>query len=205
MVVIVDYDAGNIGSIRNMLRRIGSNSKIASDPDAIDSATHIILPDVGSFDFGMQKLNELQILEVLKKKTLLEKIPTLGICLGAQLMCSRSEEGVLPGLGWVEAEVKKFPVQINGNRFKVPHMGWDYVKEAKESRLTYSLPQPARFYFVHSYYIDCKAEKDKLLRNEYGVEFDSAFEKDNILGVQFHPEKSHQFGMELLKNFIEQY
>jgi glutamine amidotransferase len=205
MVAIVDYEAGNIGSIRNMLRKIGVDSVITSDPEMISKASRLILPGVGAFDYGMQKLNDLNLIDVLKRKSVEEKIPILGICLGAQLMCNKSEEGILPGLGWIDAEVKKFPIQINGTRYTVPHMGWEIVTKVKPSNILNSLPEPARFYFVHSYYIDCFHQDDKLLTNQYSMTFDSAFEHGNILGVQFHPEKSHNFGKQLLKNFIELY
>lgn len=205
MVAIIDYEAGNIGSIRNMLGKIGVASVITSDPEVIEKAKHIILPGVGSFDYGMQKLSTLGLLDILKKKVLQDKTPTLGICLGAQLMCNKSQEGILPGLGWINAEVKKFPIQINGTRYTVPHMGWEIVTKVKSSKILNSLPEPSRFYFVHSYYIDCFQKDDKLLTNQYSMAFDSAFERGNILGVQFHPEKSHNFGKQLLKNFIELY
>jgi glutamine amidotransferase len=152
----------------------------------------------------MQKLKDLELVELLKTKSLEQKVPTLGICLGAQLMCLSSEEGTLPGLGWINAQVKRLPSMKNGSKYKVPHMGWDPVKTVKASYLTDSLSNP-RFYFVHSYYIDCQNSEDKLLQNEYSVVFDSAFEKGNIMGVQFHPEKSHRFGKQLLQNFFQHY
>jgi glutamine amidotransferase len=202
MVAIIDYQAGNIGSIQNMLRKIGVDSAITADTGVIEGADHIILPGVGAFDYGMQKLSDLNLLEILKKKVLEEKTPILGICLGAQLMCNSSEEGKLPGLGWINAEVKKFPTQADGRFFRVPHMGWDIVKPAKNSSVLKGLPEPSRFYFVHSFYIACHKPEDKLLVNEYAVPYDSAFERENIVGVQFHPEKSHTFGKLFLTNFI---
>jgi glutamine amidotransferase len=205
MVVIVDYEAGNIGSIRNMIRKIGAESVISSDPQIIETATHIVLPGVGAFDYGMRKLKDLGLIDVLHRKSQLEKIPTLGICLGAQLMCNKSEEGVLPGLGWINAEVKKFPTEAAGVRYTVPHMGWENITLAKPSRLLSGIPSPARFYFVHSYYIECFDVEDRLITNQYSMPFDSAFERAKVVGVQFHPEKSHNFGKQLLKNFIELY
>ena len=204
MVVIIDYQAGNIGSIQNMLQRIGVESEITSHKDVISNASHLILPGVGAFDYGMQKLKELELVDLLKSKSLEQKVPTLGICLGAQLMCLGSEEGSLPGLGWIDAQVKRFPSIKNGSRYKVPHMGWDPVRPMKSSLLIDSLVEP-RFYFVHSYFIDCNNAEDKLLQNEYSIVFDSAYEKGNIMGVQFHPEKSHRFGKQLLQNFIQYY
>jgi len=205
MVAIIDYEAGNIGSIHNMLRKIGVASQITANPEVIEKAKHIILPGVGAFDYGMQKLSDLGLLEILRKKVLYDKTPTLGICLGAQLMCNKSEEGILPGLGWIDAAVKKFPTQINGTRYTVPHMGWEIVTKVKSSNILRSLPESPRFYFVHSYYMECFNEDDKLFTNQYSVAFDSAFERGNIIGVQFHPEKSHNFGKQLLRNFIELY
>jgi imidazole glycerol-phosphate synthase subunit HisH len=202
MVAIIDYEAGNIGSISNMLKQIGISSVITSSPEVIDQSAVIVLPGVGAFDYGMSKLKELGLIDLLTKKALVEKIPVLGICLGAQLMCKSSEEGRLPGLGWIDAEVKKFPTQLNGNRYRVPHMGWDFVTKAKDSDILKNLPEPSRFYFVHSYYIRCHLPEDKLLTNHYALDYDSAFERDNIVGVQFHPEKSHNFGKQLLKNFM---
>lgn len=203
MIVIIDYQAGNIGSINNMLKKIGSKAVITSDAEEVSRATHIILPGVGAFDYGMGKLRDLGLVDILHRKALDEKVPVLGICLGAQLMCNSSEEGKLSGLGWINATVKKFPTSVNGHRYRVPHMGWDHVSQSRESSLLHGLPQPSRFYFVHSYYIECHDPGDKLLQNHYGVDFDSAFEKGNIAGVQFHPEKSHTFGKLLLRNFIE--
>jgi imidazole glycerol-phosphate synthase subunit HisH len=132
-------------------------------------------------------------------------VPILGICLGAQLMSLRSEEGSLPGLGWIEADVQKFPSQVDNVRFQVPHMGWDIVQPTRNSKLTSGWLPEARFYFVHSFYINCYKHEEVLFENSYGNSFHSAFEKENILGVQFHPEKSHKFGKQLLQNFIDLY
>ncbi|MEX1238377.1 MAG: imidazole glycerol phosphate synthase subunit HisH [Cyclobacteriaceae bacterium] len=202
MVAIIDYQAGNIASIQNMLKRIGADAIVTADSHRLSEASYLILPGVGAFDYGMAKLKELDLLPILQKRVMEDKVPILGICLGAQLMCNRSEEGILPGLGWIDADVKKFPTDADGNRYRVPHMGWETIARKKNSKLLQDLPDPSRFYFVHSYYINCREPEDKLLINQYGVNYDSAFERDNILGVQFHPEKSHNFGKQLLKNFI---
>jgi len=204
MITIVDYHAGNIGSIKNMLQKLGLPSIISNLVADIEKATHLILPGVGSFDYGMTKLNELGIVDALNKKVLKEGTPILGICLGAQLMCSNSEEGKLNGLNWIEGAVKKFPSHELGKKFYVPFIGWDHISVQKQSKLFEGLVD-SRFYFVHSYYIQCVEKQTVLSTNKYSVEFDSAFEKGNILGVQFHPEKSHSFGKKLLKNFIERY
>jgi imidazole glycerol-phosphate synthase subunit HisH len=205
MIVIVDYQAGNIGSIQNMIKKIGHEVIISSDPKIIEKATKLILPGVGAFDYGIAKLRELKLMDILHQKALVERVSTLGICLGAQLMCNSSEEGQLPGLSWISGVVKKFPTNQNGIRYTVPHMGWDVVKISKNSKLFEDVPQPPRFYFVHSYYIKCNDTADVLTENIYSEAYHSAFERDNILGVQYHPEKSHAFGKQLLKNFIEKY
>ena len=204
MIVIVDYQAGNIGSIKNMLHNVGAESEITNDPQRIRSASKIILPGVGAFDYGMTKLKESGVLDVLHEKRK-DSTPILGICLGAQLMCKTSEEGKLPGLAWIDADVVRFPNLVGDKKFSVPHIGWDHVIPLKTSRLFEGLPEPSRFYFVHSYYIDCHVQQDRLSRNDYGVPFDAAFESGNIAGVQFHPEKSHKFGHLLLKNFVEKF
>jgi len=204
MIAIVDYEAGNIGSIKNMLQNIGVASIISSDPGQIRLASKIILPGVSAFDYGMTKLKDSGILPVLHEKRK-ANTPILGICLGAQLMCNKSEEGKLPGLGWMDADVVRFPGMVEGKKLPVPHIGWDHVAPKKNSKLFENLPEPARFYFVHSYYIRCHAPADSLASNQYGAAFDAAFESGNIAGVQFHPEKSHKVGHMLLKNFSEKF
>jgi glutamine amidotransferase len=202
MVVIIDYQAGNIGSIKNMVRKLGHEARISSSPEEVEAADQIILPGVGSFDYGVSKLNELGLRSSLEKKRE-ANTPILGICLGAQLMCNSSEEGKLPGLRWINAKVIKFPTSSNGRNYKVPHMGWDTVQVKKDSKLFEGLEGAARFYFVHSYYIKCETDSDVLASNKYGVDYHSAFERGNVIGVQYHPEKSHKFGKQLLKNFLE--
>lgn len=204
MIAIIDYDAGNIGSLINMIKRLGHDSYLTSDPSTINEASKLILPGVGAFDYGMGKLQELGLLDVLNKKQK-DRTPILGICLGAQLMCQSSEEGKMNGLSWIEAKVVKFPSQTADRKLPVPHIGWDRVNAYKQSPLFSELPSDARFYFVHSFHINCLHENEILAQNFYGVPYESAFEKDNIIGVQFHPEKSHKFGKQLLKNFIEKY
>lgn len=199
MTVIIDYGMGNLGSIANMLKKIGFNSIISSDPKEIASANRLILPGVGAFDSGMNSLEKLGILDTLNQKVLNERVPILGICLGMQLMTNSSEEGVLSGLGWIDADTKKFA----NTTLKIPHMGWNIVKHKKDSRLFDEQASEKRYYFVHSYYVDAHDERDILTTTPYGHDFVSSFEKDNIFGVQFHPEKSHSFGMRLLKNFME--
>lgn len=201
MIVIVDYGMGNLGSIANMIKKVGSKCKITSDIEEIKKATRLILPGVGSFDNGMKNLKELGMIEVLNKKILIEKTPILGICLGMQLMTKSSEEGKLAGLGWIDAQTKKFV----SDTLKIPHMGWNIIKHQKKSRLFDEDDSEKRFYFVHSYYVDTNQKNDILFITPYGHNFVSAFEKENIIGVQFHPEKSHKFGMHLIKNFVENF
>lgn len=198
MISVVDYGVGNLGSIVNMLKHIGLAVQIVSDPKQLSEATKILLPGVGSFDHAMQRIQEDGLTDVLNHKALTERIPVLGICLGMQLMTRGSEEGALAGLGWVDADVRRFPLDPN---LKVPHMGWNDVKVAKDSGLVRGLPNDARFYFVHSYYVQMDRPSDELLKCSYGLEFDAAFAVGNLYGAQFHPEKSHRFGMHVLRNF----
>ena len=200
MVTIVDYGMGNLGSIFNMFKKIGVPSKITSDKNEIEKAEKILLPGVGSFDAAMNKINELDFKELLNYKALEEKIPVLGICLGMQLLTNSSEEGVLPGLGWIPAETLKFKFEKEQN-LKIPHMGWNLVKKNRDSKLTEDFIDETRFYFVHSYYVKCQYNSNSILKTTYGLTFDSAIQHENIYGAQFHPEKSHKFGMNLLKNF----
>jgi glutamine amidotransferase len=199
MIVVIDYGMGNIGSILNMLKKIDAEGIVSSDPDLIKRADKLILPGVGSFDEGMKNLKASLLIPVIEDKVMKEKTPILGICLGMQLFAKKSEEGVLDGLGWIDAEVKKFNFRNDG--LKIPHMGWNTVAVLKRDEFLGDMPDPSRFYFVHSYYLVCNDKKDALLVTDYGHPFVSAVKKDNIIGVQFHPEKSHKFGMKLLENF----
>ncbi len=198
MITIVDYGMGNLGSIRNMLRRIGVDAIISGDPLAIADAEKLILPGVGAFDKAMARLSDCGLRGVLDRKALTDKVPILGICLGMQLLTRSSEEGVLPGLGWIEAATVRFP---RGNGIKVPHMGWNAVTAVTESPLVADAPDGSRFYFVHSYYVLADDRRHAILNASHGVTFDAGIQADNIMGVQFHPEKSHRFGKHLLGNF----
>jgi imidazole glycerol-phosphate synthase subunit HisH len=206
MNVIINYGVGNIGSIANMLRKIGVPSVITSDPAEIRKAEKLILCGIGAFDDGMSKLESLGIVEVLKEKVLEEKTPVLGICLGMQLFTNGSEEGNKPGLGFVDAYTRRFNFkEQNDKTLRIPHMGWNDVKVSKASRLFQNMHEEPRFYFVHSYHVQMENREDELLSTFYGFPFTAAFEKDNIIGVQFHPEKSHKFGIRLYENFIKNY
>ncbi|MBA2868490.1 imidazole glycerol phosphate synthase subunit HisH [Methanococcus maripaludis] len=200
MIAIIDYGMGNVGSIKNMIAKIGFDAIITDDPELISKATKLILPGVGSFDSGMTNLKDLGLIDILDKKVVQEKTPLLGICLGMQLLTNSSEEGCLKGLGFINAKTVKFKLS---DRFKIPHMGWNYVKVIIKNKLSDNLIENSRFYFVHSYYVICEDKKNILMTTEYENEFASAFSKDNIYGVQFHPEKSHKFGMKLIENFIK--
>lgn len=202
MITIVDYGMGNLGSIKNMLKKVGFQCEITSSPDKIMSASKLILPGVGAFDAGMARLNDSGLIPALNEQVLLNKIPVLGICLGMQLMTHSSEEGHLPGLGWVDAKTIRFSFPETSH-LKVPHMGWNVVTFPKSSNLINTVEIEERFYFVHSYYVKCENNDDVLMRAKYGHEFDAGFEVGNVMGVQFHPEKSHKFGMRLLRNFAE--
>ncbi len=202
MITIIDYGMGNLGSVQNMCKRIGVPSEITGDPDVIAKSTKLLLPGVGAFDAAMQKIADSGLLTVLDKKVLAEKVPTLGICLGMQLLTNGSEEGMLPGLKWIPAKTLKFRFAAD-SKLKIPHMGWNRVFEKKQSPLIQDLPQEPRFYFVHSYYVQCDNESDVLTTTHYGADFHSMVQKDNVYGAQFHPEKSHKFGMKLLENFAK--
>lgn len=202
-VTIVDYGVGNIGSIKNILRKLGENSNVASDVNILDQATKLILPGVGAFDKGMRSIEERGFRDLLDDMVLKRKIPILGICLGMQLMTYGSEEGSLSGLGWIPARTIRFRPQ-HDEVMKIPHMGWNTVKSAKSSSVLQFQEKDPRFYFVHSFHVCCDDNADILLTAEYGLTtFNAAFERDNIVGVQFHPEKSHKFGMALLKGFLK--
>lgn len=201
MITIVDYGMGNLGSIQNMFKRIRVESEIAGDVDKIAVAKKILLPGVGAFDAAMQRINESGLKQVLDKKAMEEKVPVLGICLGMQLLTKSSEEGKLPGLGWIDA--KTIRLQFGDYSMKVPHMGWNLVFKKNESPLIKELPEEPRFYFVHSYYVQCSDPNDVLTTTHYGIDFHSIVQHQNIYGAQFHPEKSHKFGMKLLQNFAQ--
>jgi imidazole glycerol-phosphate synthase subunit HisH len=203
MIVIVDYGMGNIGSILNMLKRVGAQAKISSAVEDIAAAGKLILPGVGAFDTGMQNLCASGLVEVLNDKVLTQQTPTLGICLGMQLLTRRSEEGKLPGLGWIDGETVRFRFDETQQDLKIPHMGWNTVTVRREDALFRGLDDDPRFYFVHSYHVVCANEDDVIGSTHRGYDFVSAVRRGNVMGTQFHPEKSHRFGMKLLQNFAE--
>jgi glutamine amidotransferase len=203
MITVIDYQTGNLGSIVNMIKKAGGEAVFSSDLEQIETAEKFILPGVGSFDIGMQKLTELGFIDVLKRRVIKDKIPILGICLGMQLLAERSEEGVLSGLGFISGDVVKFRFNnINAN-LRIPHMGWNSVNIKKESPLFYDMYENPVFYFVHSYHVVCNNPEDVVSTTNYGYDFASSLQRENIFGTQFHPEKSHKYGLRLIKNFVE--
>lgn len=203
MITIVDYGTSNLGSMQNMLKKVGAESRIASSPDDLLDADKIIVPGVGSFDAGMKRLLQSGMVPVLNEKVLVQQVPTLGVCLGMQLMTAGSEEGELPGLGWIAARAKRFDQQSDPG-LKVPHMGWNQVRVTKASALVEGFPEEPRFYFAHSFHVSCEMPADVLLETSYGAgTFTAAFQRGNLMGAQFHPEKSHRYGMQFFRNFVE--
>lgn len=202
MVGIINYGLGNLGSIQNMLKVIGEKSIISSNPEELDKCDRYILPGVGAFDAGMKKLNESGLTEYIKEKANKEKKPILGICLGMQLLGRKSEEGTLPGLGLIPFDNIRF--RLDDTDLKVPHMGWDIVEFKQDNPLLSGFEGTQRYYFVHSYHALCDSKENVLMTCDYGYEFAASVVKDNIMGVQFHPEKSHDFGMALLRNFVKE-
>ena len=201
MIAIVDYGVGNLTSVKRMLERSGIASEISRSPEFISKAEKVILPGVGSFDYGVEMLERAGLLDVLNEHAVSNKKPLLGICLGMQLLFSESDEGSRKGLGLLEGKVIHFDRNKLHAGLKTPHMGWANVMAKKTGNLLKDLEHDARFYFVHSYHLSDVSENDVLLTATYGYEFVCGVEHENIFGVQFHPEKSHRFGMQLLKNF----
>lgn len=199
MITIINYGMGNLGSIVNMFKYIGVPCEISDDLSVLKNADKLLLPGVGAFDAAMNKMQNIPgLLDVLREKALIEKNPILGICLGMQLLTNHSEEGRQPGLGFIPGKTLRFPSK---DALKVPHMGWNLVNEVNPSPLTTHLPEEPRFYFVHSYYVKVNDPAHRVMTTTYDVTFDSVIQNENIFGAQFHPEKSHKFGMQLLKNF----
>lgn len=204
MIAIIDYGMGNAGSILNMLRRVGGEAVVTSESSELANASALILPGVGAFDNGMEKLTSSGLLPVVRDKVLLQKVPFLGVCLGMQLLFRSSEEGQAPGLGWVPGEVRRFDFGSRSmESLKVPHMGWSEIEATPGNILFRGLEEKARFYFVHSYHVECEDEKHVSAYARYGYRFACAVQHENIFGAQFHPEKSHRFGMTFFRNFLE--
>lgn len=203
MIGIVNYGVGNLGSILNMFRKIGAQACIASDESAIARADKLVLPGVGHFDNAKSSLQASGLIPVLSRRVQEEGTPVLGICVGMQLMTRASAEGKLPGLAWVSAQTKRFEFSAGDAGLKVPHMGWNSVRLREGESLSFGFEETPRFYFAHSYYVACDDAADTVGQTKYGLEFTSIFRRKNILGMQFHPEKSHRFGLQILRNFAE--
>lgn len=201
-ISIVDYGMGNIGSLENMIKRAGGEAELVSDPDDVMRAEKLILPGVGAFDNAMIRLKELGLVEPLGEKVMGRGVPILCICLGAQLITESSEEGSEPGLGWIGGRTVKFGFPA-GAGLRIPHMGWNDVEQKKESSLFRDMHEDPCFYFVHSYHLKLDDASDALTTTVYGYEFVSAVEKGNVFATQYHPEKSHKYGLRLIRNFVE--
>ena len=200
MITIIDYGIGNLGSVLNMLKKVGAFAKITGEPEEIIKAEKLLLPGVGSFDSAMNRINESGLSDILNKLVLEQGIPILGICLGMQLLMNGSEEGQLTGFGWIKGNAYNFKGKIPSS-LKVPHMGWNDITLNDNNSLTKGFNGEIRFYFVHSYFVKVENPAHSIMKCNYGLEFDAAVHMDNIYGAQFHPEKSHRFGMQFLKNF----
>jgi len=199
-IAVVDYGMGNTGSILNMLRYLDIKARICTSFDDIKNASRIILPGVGAFDHGIRNLRSSGMADILYELVMIRKRPVLGICLGMQLMTLRSAEGMNSGLGWLNASTISFEHPPN-QKLRIPHIGWNTVVPSEHCLLLKNLPEDKRFYFVHSYHLQCNDTAIVAGKTLYGGWFDSVVEHENIFGCQFHPEKSHRFGMTIFKNF----
>lgn len=203
MIVIVNYGLGNVQAVANIYQRLNIPFRIATSAEELAGAERLILPGVGAFDWAMTRLNESGMRPVLEDLVRAKSRPVLGICVGMQMLGERSEEGVLPGLGWIPGEVKKFPEDPSESRHHLPHMGWNDATPRQPGGLFRGMETEARFYFLHSYYFVPRSERNVLAVTDYNGAYASAVGGENVFGVQFHPEKSHQWGIRLLKNFAE--
>jgi len=203
VIVVVDYGMGNLGTVATKIKKMDPSVVISSNPEEISKADKIILPGVGSFKAGMENLRNRNLIDILDKKVVRDKTPILGICLGMQLFTKKSEEGFVDGLGWIDAETIRFRFHTTQKGLKIPHMGWNTITIKNHHPLLGDLGDQPRFYFVHSYHAQCKNPENVVAQTEYGYSFPSVITQENIVGVQFHPERSHKFGMKILKNFVE--
>jgi len=201
MITIVDYGLGNIRAFANVYERLNIEVRIAQKADHLRDATKVILPGVGAFDHAMMQLNSSGMREELERQVMINQVPVLGICAGMQILARSSDEGVLPGLGWIDGNVKLFDRSKIQGKPKLPHMGWNTVRPLKENPLMAGLNDGLRFYFLHSYYFECNDPGNVISTTEYGVTFASAVNHKNVFGIQFHPEKSHSNGIRVLQNF----
>jgi imidazole glycerol-phosphate synthase subunit HisH len=202
LITVVDYGLGNIQAFVDIYKRLNIPVSVAQTADALETADRVILPGVGAFDWAMARLNESGMREMLDNLVVVKRRPVLGVCVGMQMMADRSDEGALPGLGWVPGEVKRFEHDRFTTKTHLPHMGWNDVTPKTEGRLFRNVEAPV-FYFLHSYYFSARNPNSVIATTDYGGEFVSAVNIDNVFGTQFHPEKSHSWGVNLLRNFAE--
>jgi glutamine amidotransferase len=203
MIVLIDYGVGNISAFLNIYKQLNIPARTAKTESELDGAQKIILPGVGHFDYAMQRFNDSGMRERVSKMVVEHKTPVVGICVGMQMMAGKSDEGKLEGLGWIDADVVKFDDAQRSAKMPLPHMGWNDVYPTKPNPLFTGLEADARFYFLHSYYFKCHRPEDSIAEADYGIRFSCSVNKENVYGVQCHPEKSHHFGIQLLKNFAE--
>lgn len=203
MITIIDYGLGNIQAFVNVYERLNIKTKIARHPEDIKDATKIVLPGVGAFDYAISQLNASGMRDELEKQVLGNKIPVVGICVGMQMLARSSDEGNLPGLGWIDGKVRLFDTSLIPYKTRLPHMGWNSIIPKNNCHLLSGLTDKSRFYFLHSYYFVCNNEENVISTTEYGITYASAVNRDNIYGIQFHPEKSHSNGIQLLHNFAK--
>ena len=203
MLTIVDYGGGNIFAFQNVYKRLNIPTKVAKNIEDLADVDKLILPGVGNFDYAMNQLNNSGFRDRLDELVLIKKVPVLGICVGMQMMANDSEEGKLKGLGWIDASVKKFDPNKIDYHTKLPHMGWNDVNSVRHNKLFKGLEKNSIFYFLHSYYFSCNNKNQIISSSEYGIKFTSSVQHENIYGIQFHPEKSHSYGENLLYNFAK--
>lgn len=201
MITIIDYGLGNIRAFANVYERLNIKTKLAHTADDLKDAKKIILPGVGSFDHAITLLNNSGMRDALDKLVMVNKVPVVGICLGMQIMAKSSDEGKQAGLGWIDGVVKLFDSTTISYKTHYPHMGWNSIQPLKKSKILTDIDNESRFYFLHSYYFVCNNLEEVLATTDYGITYASAVCKENIYGIQFHPEKSHSNGVKLLKNF----
>jgi imidazole glycerol-phosphate synthase subunit HisH len=203
MIGIIDYGLGNVRAFVNVYKNLNIPAIIVKQSQELKNVSKVILPGVGAFDYAMQKLDQSGMRQLLSEKVLEHHVPVLGICVGMQILAHSSDEGTLPGLGWIDGAVKRFHFSSMKTPLIIPHMGWNNVRPIKNIGLFNELEHDARFYFLHSYYFQCQKSEDVIAVTDYGGEFASAVNYGNIFGIQFHPEKSHQWGIQLLHNFAK--
>jgi glutamine amidotransferase len=203
MIALIDYGLGNIKAFANVYSTLNIPFVIAKKSEDVQLADKIILPGVGAFDFAMQQLNNSGMRDALNEMVLIKKVPVIGICVGMQMLANGSEEGNLPGLGWIDGEVKKFILPQGSDKMRIPHMGWNNMKPIKQVSLLNGLDQESKFYFLHSYYFKCHVPENIIALTDYLGEFESVVKNENVYGIQFHPEKSHSWGIKLLENFAK--